>query len=118
MGNREGSSPSPDTICFINYARAQRCAKGTLQIMLITRAQWPHTVEDITKSLDGIWGLVGATGTSGNLLRLERSLTEPFTYTFFEFKGSDEREILQKRLYETEKREEAIKDFAKELGFN
>jgi hypothetical protein len=86
--------------------------------MLITRAQWPHTVDDIVKSLDGIWGLVGATGTNGNLFRLERSLKEPFTYTFFEFRGLDERETLQKRVYETEKKEEAIKDFAKELGFN
>ena len=85
--------------------------------MLITRAQWPHTVEDIVKSLDGIWGLVGATGTNGNLFRLERSLKEPFTYTFVEFKGMDERETLRKRVYETGQKEEAIKDFAKELGF-
>lgn len=85
--------------------------------MLITRAQWPHTVEDIIKSLDGIWGLVGATGTNGNLFRLERSLKEPVTYTFVEFKGIDERETLRKRVYEAEEKEEAIKDFAKELGF-
>ncbi len=38
-----------------------------------------HTVDDIVNSLDGIWGLVGATrGTEGNLLRLEE---EPRTET-------------------------------------
>jgi hypothetical protein len=85
--------------------------------MLITRAQWPHTIEDIVKSLDGIWGLVGATGTNGNLFRLERSLKEPTTYTFLEYRGIDEREAVQKRVYQADEKEQAIKDFAKELGF-
>ncbi|MBK7838912.1 MAG: hypothetical protein IPJ49_14785 [Candidatus Obscuribacter sp.] len=59
--------------------------------MQITRAQWPHTVDDIVKALDGVWGLCGAHGTNGNLYRLERSLHEPVIYTLTEYRGEDER---------------------------
>jgi hypothetical protein len=86
--------------------------------VIITRPQWPHTVEDIVNSLDGIWGLVGATGSNGNLFRLERSLHQPLVYTLTEFKGNEEGEILRKRVYEANQKEAAVKDFALELGFN
>ena len=87
-------------------------------MVVTTRAQWPHTVEDIVKSLDGIWGLVGATGINGNLFRLERSLHQPLTYTLTEFQGSEEGNVVGKHVYQAEQKNKAIKDFAKELGFN
>ena len=85
--------------------------------MIVTRAQWPHTVEDIIKSLDGVWGLVGATGTNGNLFRLERSLNEPIIYTVTEFKGADEETILTSRTYQANEKDPAVQDFAKQIGF-
>jgi hypothetical protein len=86
--------------------------------VIINRPQWPHTVDDIVKSLDGIWGLVGAAGVNGNLFRLERSLHQPLVYTLTEYKGSNESEVLSKHVYEANKRDEAIKEFAQKLGFN
>jgi hypothetical protein len=86
-------------------------------MMMSTRAQWPHSIEDVYKSLDGIWGLVGATGTNGNLYRLERSLKEPVNYTVTEYNGNDESEVIKKATYTAQQREEAVKDFARSLGF-
>jgi len=86
--------------------------------VIISRPKWPHTVDDIVNSLEGIWGLVGATGANGNLFRLERSLHQPLVYTLTEFKGNEENEVLSKRVYEAGQRDEAIKDFARELGFD
>ncbi len=85
--------------------------------MVVTRAQWPHTVEDITASLDGIWGLVGALGTSGNLLRLERSLHQPLVYTLIEFDGKDESKVLNKQTFTADERDQAVNKFAQALGF-
>jgi hypothetical protein len=84
---------------------------------LTTRPYWPHTLEDILGSLDGIWGLVGATGTNGNLHRLERSLHEPLSYTLSEYRGEDESDIVRRQIYGEEQREEAIKEFAQAIGF-
>lgn len=84
---------------------------------MLTRPQWPHTVDDIVRSLDGIWGLVGATSQTGNLLRLERSLHEPLTYTLVEYEGLDETRIAQKKAYTEAEKANAINDFAKLLGF-
>lgn len=81
------------------------------------RPQWPHTISDIVNSLDGIWGLVGATGTNGNLFRLERSLHEPLTYTFTEYRGQDESDIVRRQLYGPEQRDAVIKEFAQAIGF-
>ena len=85
--------------------------------MITTREQWPHTIADIVKSLDGTWGLVGATSVKGNLLRLERSLNEPTSYTLTEYKGEDESQVLRTKEYGADRKQEAIADFAKELGF-
>ena len=85
--------------------------------MIITRAQWPHTMADIHKALDGIWGLIGATGTNGNLYRLERSLKEPFTFTLTEYRLSDESDIVRREAYGVDDKQNAISAFAKELGF-
>ncbi len=87
-------------------------------MMISTRAQWPHTIDDIVKSLDGVWGLVGATGPNGNLFRLERSLHEPLNYTVTEYNGNDESDIVRREAYAKEKRNEAIKDFALSIGFD
>lgn len=84
---------------------------------MTTRPQWPHTVDDIINSLDGVWGLVGATGTNGNLFRLERSLHEPLVYTLTEFKGADEAKILRKETFAVNQRDLAVKDFAQAIGF-
>jgi hypothetical protein len=106
VGNREGSSPSPDTISEV------------LALMkIITRAQWPHTVDDIRKALDGVWGVVGATGENGNLFRLERSLKEPIAYKLIEYKGTDEEVVLSSKVYEAAQKADAVKDFARVLGF-
>lgn len=88
-----------------------------MQITVNQRPQWPHTVDDIIKSLDGIWGLVGATGANGNLFRLERSLHEPLTYTFTEYRGEDESDIVRRQLYGADQRDTVINEFAKEIGF-
>ncbi len=85
---------------------------------LSIRAQWPHSIEDIEKSLDGIWGLVGATGPSGDLYRLERSLNEPYVFTVTEYNGVDEADIKNKQTFESGKRVEAIAVFAKAIGFD
>jgi len=82
------------------------------------RAQWPHTVQDITKSLDGVWGVVGATGSNGNLYRLERSLQPPTTYKITEYKGDDESAILSESNFDGEQRDEAVKQFARAIGFD
>jgi hypothetical protein len=85
--------------------------------MIITRAQWPHTIEDIHSALDGIWGLIGATGMNGNLYRLERSLHEPVLYTLTEYRLSDESDIVRREEYPEGERPAAISAFAKEIGF-
>ena len=82
------------------------------------RAQWPHTVADIVKSLDGIWGLVGATAVSGNLLRLERSLQEPTTYTLTEYEGESEANVVNKVTYTANQKSQAVAEFARLLGFS
>jgi len=74
-------------------------------------------LEDVTNSLDGIWGLVGASGSNGNLYRLERSLHEPLTYTLSEYRGEDESDIVRRQMYGVDQREEAIKEFAQAIGF-
>ncbi|HEY9773441.1 MAG TPA: hypothetical protein V6C81_06490 [Planktothrix sp.] len=84
---------------------------------LTERPHWPHTLDDITNSLDGIWGLVGATGVNGNLFRLERSLHEPLSYTLVEYRGEDERDIVRRQIYGPEQREDAVKEFAQSIGF-
>ena len=83
-----------------------------------TRPQWPHTVEDITKSLDGIWGVVGAKSVSGNLLRLERSLKEPLTYTLTEYDGLNEDKVISKEVYPAEQKILVVDIFASKLGFS
>lgn len=85
--------------------------------MFMQRAQWPHTIDDIVKSLDGVWGLVGATADNGNLMRLERSLFEPVTYTLTIYEGSDERKVLSCEKFDPPSRQEAINKFAQALGF-
>ena len=91
---------------------------GGVILGITIRAQWPHSVEDIEKSLDGVWGLVGATGANGNLYRLERSLKQPFIFTVTEYNGADEGDIKQKQTYSAEQRKEAVVFFAKALGFD
>lgn len=86
--------------------------------MVTTRPQWPHTVDDIVKSLDGIWGLVGATDMNGNLIRLERSLQEPTTYTLTQYEGNDETRVLNKETFTPEKKAYAVRLFASKLGFS
>lgn len=85
--------------------------------MIVTRAQWPHTVEDIVKSLDGVWGLIGAKGTNGNLYRLERSLHEPTVYTLTEYRGESETDIVRREEYGAEDRLVAVNVFAQAIGF-
>ncbi len=85
---------------------------------MLTRPQWPHTVDDIVKALDGIWGLVGATSINGNLLRLERSLKEPTTYTLTEYNGEDEATQLSIKHYTADQKELAVNEFARQLGFS
>lgn len=84
---------------------------------LLMRPQWPHTVDDILKSLDGVWGLVGATGENGNLYRLERSLHEPLVYTLSEYNGNEESDILHKDTFDAAGKDAAVKAFAKAIGF-
>ncbi|HEY9792317.1 MAG TPA: hypothetical protein V6D22_18085 [Candidatus Obscuribacterales bacterium] len=86
--------------------------------MYITRPQWPHTVDDIVKSLDGIWGVVGATDTQGNVIRLERSMSEPTTYVLTQYKGQDESDIIDKKSYTAEQKSDAVRLFASKLGFS
>jgi hypothetical protein len=84
---------------------------------MTTRPQWPHTIDDIVKSLDGIWGLVGATGDNGNLFRLERSLHQPVVYTLTEFRGDSETDIVNKKVFPADKKQEAVSEFARAIGF-
>jgi len=84
--------------------------------MVTMRAQWPHTVDDIVKSLDGIWGLVGAEGSSGDLYRLERSLHEPLVYTLTEYQGGDESKVVRKQTYNAGDKDKAVADFAAAIG--
>jgi hypothetical protein len=86
--------------------------------MVLTRPQWPHTVDDIVKSLDGIWGLVGATDINGNLIRLERSLQEPTTYTLTQYQGQDEAKVVNKKTYSQQDKMQAVNLFASQLGFS
>lgn len=85
--------------------------------MLGTRAQWPHTIDDIRKALDGVWGVVGATNKDGNLFRLERTLKEPTSYTLIEYEGHDEKKIVSKQNFEGKDKESAIDSFARAIGF-
>jgi hypothetical protein len=85
--------------------------------MAVIRAQWPHTVDDIVKALDGVWGVVGAIATSGNMLRLERSFKAPTVYKFVEYKGSDETNVLRELSFAAEEKDAAVGEFAKLLGF-
>ena len=85
---------------------------------ITVRAQWPHTLEDIEKSLNGVWGLVGATGVNGNLYRLERSLNEPVVFTVTEYNGADEGDIKEKQTYSADQRSQAVAQFAKAIGFD
>ncbi len=82
------------------------------------RAQWPHSMDDINKSLDGVWGLVGATGVNGNLHRLERSLHEPIVFIVTEYNGADEGDIKEKLTFSPEQRDEAVARFARAIGFD
>lgn len=105
----------------MNAANARRTLKQTGRNtvnLFQQRAQWPHTVQDITKSLDGVWGVVGATGSNGNLYRLERSLQPPTTYKITEYKGDDESAILSESNFDGEQRDEAVKQFARAIGFD
>jgi hypothetical protein len=86
--------------------------------MFSIRAQWPHTVDDIVKALDGVWGVVGATGNNGNLFRLERSLNEPTTYKITEYRGEDESDIAAQLDFEGSQKDEAVKQFARSIGFD
>lgn len=83
----------------------------------VVRPQWPHTVDDIIKALDGVWGVVGAIATSGNMIRLERSMKAPLTYKFIEYKGNDDGNPLREINYNAEQKNEAVGEFAKLLGF-
>lgn len=85
--------------------------------MVVTRPQWPHTVDDIVKALDGIWGLVAATSTAGNLMRLERSLSEPVTYTLVEYEGEDQTKVKNTTTYTKDQKGFAVGEFARLLGF-
>jgi len=109
VGNREGSSPSPDTISENLLAQLMK---------IISRAEWPHTIDDIRKSLDGVWGLVGAQGVNGNLFRLEKSLKEPVDYKLTEYQGTNDEQVLAVRRYDGAQKEQAIQDFATHLGFS
>jgi hypothetical protein len=86
--------------------------------MVTVRPQWPHSLDDIKASLDGIWGLVGATDGNGNLWRLERSLHEPLSYTITQFAGLDEGKVVKKTTFTKDQRVEAIREFAQALGFS
>ena len=86
--------------------------------MVLMRSQWPHTVHDIVKALDGVWGLVGAIDTKGNLIRLERSLHEPLTYKITEYDGVSEEKVVSETKYESHHKEDAVKRFAHALGFD
>ncbi|MBX9693606.1 MAG: hypothetical protein K2Z81_14555, partial [Cyanobacteria bacterium] len=81
--------------------------------MITIRAEWPHTIDDIVKSLEGVWGVVGAKGINGNLYRIERSLKEPITYTVIQYEGESEVDIVTRSEFQREQRDEAVNMFAK-----
>lgn len=85
--------------------------------MITERSQWPHTVADIEKALDGVWGLVGAIDSHGNLVRLEKSLREPTSYILLCFAGQNEDQVVQRTQYDSDNRQQAVRDFAVLLGF-
>ena len=85
--------------------------------MISIRAEWPHTIDDILKSLDGVWGVVGAKGSDGNLYRIERSLKEPTIYKVVQYKGEDESSIVSTDEFEAEKKSDAVNKFARAIGF-
>jgi hypothetical protein len=85
---------------------------------ITNRPQWPHTIEDIVKSLDGIWGVVGAGAMDGNLIRLERSMGEPTHYTLTVYEGQDETKITSRQTYSQQEKAAAISLFASKLGFS
>lgn len=85
--------------------------------MPVIRSQWPHTVDDIVKALDGVWGVVGAISQSGNMLKLERSFSKPTVYKFVEYDGNNEARPLNEKTFSEEEKDEAINQFAKLLGF-
>lgn len=85
--------------------------------MMKERPQWPHTIDDVVNSLEGVWGLVGATGINGNLFRLERSLHQPLVYTLTEYEGSEEEKVIRKRTFDANERDEAVNEFAQAIGF-
>jgi hypothetical protein len=85
--------------------------------MNLIRPQWPHTIQDIIGALDGIWGIVGAISVDGNLLRLERSLKEPLTYSLTFYKGENESEVVNCKTYNSDEKMVAVNEFAKQLGF-
>lgn len=107
MGNRGGSSPPPDIFSI----------KET-KFMPVVRSQWPHTVDDIVKALDGVWGVVGAIGNNGNLLRLERSFSTPPVYKFVEYDGNNEERSLKEQTFSEAEKAQAVNQFAKLLGFD
>lgn len=85
--------------------------------MTAVRPQWPHTVDDIIKALDGVWGVVGAISVKGNMIRLERSMKAPLSYKFIEYKGPDDSSPLRTVDYSAEQKSEAVSEFATLLGF-
>ncbi len=85
--------------------------------MAVIRAQWPHTIDDIVKALDGVWGVVGAIAVSGNLMRLERSLKAPLTYKFIEYKGTDENSPIRELSFSAEEKNAAVSEMSNLLGF-
>ena len=84
--------------------------------MIVTRAKWPHTMQDVIKNLNGTWGVVGADGTNGNLFRLERSLHEPLVYTLTEYRQADEKDVVRREEYAQQDRDKVLEQFAKAIG--
>ena len=85
--------------------------------MPVIRSQWPHTVDDIVKALDGVWGVVGAISEKGNLIRLERSFSEPTVYKFVEYDGNNEERAVKELSFTSGEKSQAVNEFAKLLGF-
>ena len=69
------------------------------------------------RSLDGVWGVVGTTGTNGNLYRIERSLKEPVNFTVTEYQGNEETEVLRELKFGMDEKDQAVKTFAEAIGF-
>ncbi len=85
--------------------------------MMIERATWPHTISDIYKALDNIWGVVGAYDLHNNLMRLEKSISSPITYILTSFEGNNEKKITKTESYAESQKDQAVNDFAKAIGF-